>query len=102
MAPLSITETNRINVSGFGRSDGEIAIKVAGGTMNTSAPYYDIIWKNSSGTVITSTDAFDAYGVFTSKIQNQPKGTYSQKGLIVMLAFGLNLKQMYSSIIVRR
>lgn len=77
MAPLSITETNRINVSGFGRSDGEIAIKVTGGTMNTSAPYYDIIWKNSSGTVITSTDAFDAYGVFTSKIQNQPKGTYT-------------------------
>ncbi|MFV0329873.1 MAG: SprB repeat-containing protein, partial [Dysgonomonas sp.] len=77
MAPLSITETNRINVSGFGRSDGEIAIKVAGGTMNTSAPYYDIIWKNSSGTVITSTDAFDVYGVFTSKIQNQPKGTYT-------------------------
>lgn len=77
MTPLSITETNQTNVSGFGRSDGEIAIKVSGGTMNASAPYYDIVWKNSSGTVITSTDTFDAYGVFTSKIQNQPKGTYT-------------------------
>lgn len=76
-APLAIKESSKTDVSGFGRSDGEIAIKVGGGTMNTSAPYYDIIWKNSSGTVITSTDAFDAYGVFTSKIQDQPKGTYT-------------------------
>ncbi|GHV38827.1 hypothetical protein FACS1894179_02810 [Bacteroidia bacterium] len=76
-APLAITETNQTDISGFGRSDGEIAIKIAGGTMNNSAPYYDIIWKNSSGTVITSADAFDAYGVFTSKIQNQPEGTYT-------------------------
>lgn len=77
MAPLSITETNQINVSGFGRSDGEILIKVVGGTTNTSIPYYNIIWKNSSGITITSVDAFDAYGVFTSKIQNRPKGTYT-------------------------
>lgn len=76
-APLAIKENSKTDVSGFGRSDGEIAIKIAGGTMNASAPYYDIIWKNTSGTVITSADAFDAYGVFTSKIQNQPEGTYT-------------------------
>jgi hypothetical protein len=45
--------------------------------MNPSAPYYTVTWKNASGTVITGNDAFDAYGVFTSKIENQPEGIYS-------------------------
>jgi hypothetical protein len=76
-APLSIIETSQTNLSGYERSNGEIIITIAGGTMNVSAPYYNITWKNESGTVISSNDAFDAYGVFTSKLQNQPKGTYT-------------------------
>lgn len=76
-APLAITESSLTDVSGYGRSDGEITIKVAGGTINPVAPYYNTIWKDSLNTVIPSVDAFDAYGIFTSKIQNRPKGTYT-------------------------
>ncbi|MFT4072525.1 MAG: T9SS type A sorting domain-containing protein [Dysgonamonadaceae bacterium] len=76
-APLTITESAQTDVSGYGRSDGEITIKVAGGTINAAAPYYSIIWKNTGGTVFTGIDAFDSFGVFTSKIQNLPKGTYT-------------------------
>jgi hypothetical protein len=75
-APLAITETSQTDVSGYGRSDGEMAIKIAGGTRNTSAPYYNIIWKSAQGTLLASNDAFDAYGVFISKLEDQPEGSY--------------------------
>lgn len=75
-APLTITESTQTDVSGYGRFDGEISIKIAGGTINTVAPHYNIVWKDSLNAIIPSIDAFDVYGVFTSKIKNRPQGTY--------------------------
>lgn len=64
-------------VSGFGRLDGSITIKVEGGTPNLSAPLYTVTWKNASGTTITSNESTGTDNIFTSKIENLPEGVYT-------------------------
>ncbi|MCL1943218.1 MAG: T9SS type A sorting domain-containing protein [Candidatus Azobacteroides sp.] len=74
---LDISSSAVKPVSGFGRSDGNIEIKVQGGTPNPTGPFYTITWKDASGTPIASSESSDADGIFTSKTENLPQGIYT-------------------------
>jgi hypothetical protein len=74
---LEITQTQIIPVSGFGRSDGSITIKVKGGTPNPSAPLYNVMWKNALGTTVASEESVGTDNIFTSKIENLPQEIYT-------------------------
>jgi uncharacterized protein (DUF2141 family) len=75
--PLSIV-SQQVNIpSGAGRSDGNIIITVDGGTPFDSGDMYRVSWKDESGNPLTPENTLDAQGLFTSKISNLAKGTYS-------------------------
>jgi uncharacterized protein (DUF2141 family) len=73
-APLQITASEQLDVSGFGRSDGKIEITIEGGTANADSAY-NVVWKNASGQVIQAGSGFKN-GKFISFIENLSKGEY--------------------------
>ncbi|MDR0995866.1 MAG: SprB repeat-containing protein [Tannerella sp.] len=76
-APIT-AGTVATNTTGYGRTDGKIIAHIKGGTPRTSAPYYDLVWKDSEGNVITqSEEAIDADGMVSDTINGLKKDTYS-------------------------
>jgi hypothetical protein len=63
-------------ISGAGLANGSITIQVKGGTPDTSAPFYSVTWKNSSGAAVPGTESVVS-GVFTSKIENLTDDEYT-------------------------
>lgn len=63
--------------SGAERTDGSITVKIKGGVPHSSGEKYHVVWKNSSGGIAASSNSTDEEGLFTSKIENLAKGTYT-------------------------
>lgn len=74
--PISITLTGLVNPSGYGRTDGHIAVKVEGGTPKTTGNRYNIIWKDASGNIISHENSLQEDDFITG-IKNLPEGTYT-------------------------
>jgi hypothetical protein len=76
-APIEIELSGYKHTSGFGRSDGFVSYRIKGGTPNSTSPLsYNVRWKNQSGVAVVPVNAV-IDGVFTSRIENIPKGTYT-------------------------
>jgi hypothetical protein len=75
-APVSATPIRIKNTSGFGRSDGLMEYRIAGGTPLAGDPPYTITWKNAKGQTVTPDNSLTD-GVFTTRISDLPRELYT-------------------------
>ena len=74
---LEIVKMEKIEPSGFGRSDGSITLYINEGTPNPDNTY-NLTWKNKQGQVIlVTTQGNFIGGQFVSTLSNQPDGEYT-------------------------
>ena len=74
---LEIATATIVPVSGFNRSDGNISVKIDGGSPNSALPYYIVSWKDENGISVSSTEKLDTDGNFISEIDGLTEGIYS-------------------------
>ncbi|MEN9919046.1 MAG: hypothetical protein RL662_1482 [Bacteroidota bacterium] len=74
---LVISSREMVSPTGFGRADGTISLKIEGGVPYVSDQKYVVRWTTDSGGTLIAENRSDANGVFTSTIQNLPKGNYT-------------------------
>jgi hypothetical protein len=74
---LHISSVSLKPPTGYGRSDGRLSVKIAGGTPFETAPAYQIIWKNDRNKTLTASELIDGGGLFASTIENLPEGEYT-------------------------
>lgn len=77
-APIALSETEIVQPTGYGLSNGYISVRVTGGTPNNDGSY-NFEWRKDSpsGTVISTGIITDAINnPYTIKLENIPKGKY--------------------------
>jgi hypothetical protein len=76
-APLRISSVRQNSLSGYGLSNGDIAITVEGGTAKTDAErIYDAVWTNGQSDILADSAVFEN-GKFVSYLKNLPQGAYT-------------------------
>ncbi|GHT67207.1 hypothetical protein AGMMS50239_29970 [Bacteroidia bacterium] len=73
---MEIISSEIKNISGSGRSDGSITVKVDGGIPYPAGNTYKITWRKDGGPVISSDTGTDGNGKFTSTVKDLDRGLY--------------------------
>ncbi|MDR0542438.1 MAG: T9SS type A sorting domain-containing protein [Dysgonamonadaceae bacterium] len=77
--PQEALQINPVSIqtpSGAGLSNGGISLRITGGTPNSHAPAYTVVWRDEANNVISSSYGQEGNDTLISKLENRPQGNY--------------------------